>query len=118
MFNLITGLIFLTTLSPNTLNANCSDYVEKHPVKSDIMMQIVLKSYGYYDGIIDGQFGRISKQSLIMFQNKNNIDSDGIVGPQTCNLLLNKNKILTPHEGEFKNIFPRISLKINLKLHR
>ena len=95
MYNLITLLLFLTALAPNSLNANCSNYDDKHPVKSDIMIQIVLKSYGYYDGNIDGRFGNISKQSLIMFQNKNNIDADGIVGPETCNLLLNKDKILS-----------------------
>ena len=93
MFNLITGLLFLTVLGPSTLNANCADFIDKHPVKSDIMMQIVLKSYGYYGGKIDGQFGKISKQSLVMFQNKNNIEADGIVGSETCTLLLDKDKI-------------------------
>ena len=34
------------------------------------MMQIVLKSYGYYEGKIDGQFGKISKKALILFQNQ------------------------------------------------
>ena len=43
--------------------------------------------------------------SLSVFKNK----------PKKLFLLLNKNKILTPHEGEFKNIFPRISLKNKLK---
>jgi len=93
VYNLITGLLFTTLLGPSTLNANCADFIDKHPVKSDIMMQIVLKSYGYYEGNIDGLFGKISKQSLIKFQNKNNIEADGIVGSQTCTLLLNKNKI-------------------------
>jgi peptidoglycan hydrolase-like protein with peptidoglycan-binding domain len=104
MFNFLTGLIFLTTLAPNTLNANCLEYGDNHPVKSDIMMQIVLKSYGYYEGVIDGKFGKISKKSLVMFQNNNNIDADGSVGPQTCNLLLKKNKILSNK-----------SLKINIE---
>ena len=43
--------------------------------------------------------------SLSVFKNK----------PKKLFLLLNKNKILTPHEGEFKNVFPRISLKNKLK---
>ena len=95
MYNLITLFLFLTALAPNSLNANCADYVDKHPVKSDIMIQIVLKSYGYYEGDIDGRFGNISKQSLITFQFKNNIDADGILGPETCKLLLNKKKIIS-----------------------
>ena len=39
-----------------------------HPVRSDIMMQIVLKSYGYYEGKIDGHFGNVSKKALISLQ--------------------------------------------------
>jgi len=93
--NLISGLIFLFILTPsNSYNNNCGDVVDFHPVKSDIMMQIVLKSYGYYEGKIDGLFGPISSNSLVSFQKNNNIDPDGIVGSQTCNLLLNKKNII------------------------
>ncbi len=94
MNNLITGLILSVFISPNNLTDVCSDFIPNHPVRSDLMMQIVLKSYGYYEGHIDGQFGNISKNALIKFQSKNNIDSDGLVGPQTCNLLLKKSIII------------------------
>ena len=57
------------------------------------MMQIVLKSYGYYNGQIDGVFGNNSKQSLILFQLNNQIEPDGIIGNETCTLLLNKSNI-------------------------
>ena len=57
------------------------------------MMQIVLKSYGYYDGQTDGIFGNNSKQSLILFQLNNQIEPDGIIGSETCTLLLNKSNI-------------------------
>ena len=57
------------------------------------MMQIVLKSYGYYNGQIDGIFGNNSKQSLILFQLNNQIEPDGIIGYETCTLLLNKSNI-------------------------
>ena len=59
------------------------------------MLQIVLKSYNYYDGNIDGDIGPVSKTALIKFQNNNDLDSDGILGPQTCLHLLNKNNIIT-----------------------
>jgi peptidoglycan hydrolase-like protein with peptidoglycan-binding domain len=36
----------------------------------------------------------ISSNSLVSFQKNNNIDPDGIVGSQTCNLLLNKKNII------------------------
>ena len=94
MTNLIAGLIFLSTFVPSSNLDKCQDVNQFHPVKSDIMLQLVLKSYGYYDGKIDGKFGNISKNALISFQNTNNIKADGIVGTQTCQLLLNKKQIL------------------------
>ncbi len=56
MNNLITGLIFSLTLFPSNNIDNCSELNTFHPVRSDIMLQVVLKSYGYYEGKIDGQF--------------------------------------------------------------
>lgn len=94
MINLLTGLIFLVFLIPSQNLNNCSEFNKFHPVKSDIMLQIVLKSYGYYDGKIDGKFGSVSKNALLKFQSTNNIDADGIVGIQTCNLFLDKNSII------------------------
>lgn len=106
MHNLITGLIFLASILPTNKLDNCSDFITFHPVRSDIMLQLVLKSYGYYEGKIDGQFGPISKNALINFQFKNNIDSDGLVGPQTCNLLLKKDLIIknTPNKSNNTNV--------------
>ena len=53
------------------------------------MMQVVLKSYGYYEGQIDGLFGNVSKKALILFQNQTtNLNQMELLGPQTCTLLL------------------------------
>ena len=68
------------------------------------MMQVVLKSYGYYEGKIDGIFGNVSKQALISLQKSNNIESDGKIGPQTCTLLLNKQTIVKKNVETIKNI--------------
>ena len=62
------------------------------------MMQIVLKSYGYYDGKIDGNFGSGSKKGLVLFQGANNLSPDGILGQQTCKLLLNKKNIVSNNQ--------------------
>lgn len=59
------------------------------------MLQIVLKSYNYYDGNIDGDIGPVSKTALKTFQNNNKLDPDGILGPETCLHLLNKSNIIT-----------------------
>ena len=68
------------------------------------MLQIVLKSYGYYDGKIDGEFGSNSKNALLKFQSSNNIDADGIVGSQTCNLFLDKNSIVKNIPSKSNNV--------------
>ena len=104
MFNLITGILFSVLLLPSNISKSCNDYVENHPVRSDIMIQIVLKSYGYYEGKIDGIFGNVSKQALITLQKSNNLDADGKIGPQTCTLLLNKQKIVKKNTAIIKNI--------------
>ena len=94
MINFLVSLLFFsfTNFSPN-LNS-CNDYFVDHPVRGDLMMQIVLKSYGYYEGKIDGDFGSKSKKALILFQGKNNLSPDGIIGKETCTLLLNKSQII------------------------
>ena len=94
MNNLIAGLIFSIFISPSNLSDTCKNYYPEHPVRSDIMLQVVLKSYGYYEGKIDGIFGNVSKKALISLQKLNNLDADGKIGPQTCSLLLNKQTIV------------------------
>ena len=104
MINLITGLIFLFSLIPPQNINNCSEFNKFHPVRSDIMLQIVLKSYGYYDGKIDGEFGSNSKNALLKFQSSNNIDADGIVGTEICNLFLDKNSIIKNNSSKANNV--------------
>ena len=93
MNSLITGLIFSILISPSNLSDSCKDFYPNHPVRSDIMMQVVLKSYGYYEGQIDGLFGKKTRNSLIIFQLNNQLEPDGVIGSKTCTLLLNKSKI-------------------------
>ena len=94
MNNLIAGLIFSIFISPSYLSDTCKDFNPDHPVRSDIMLQVVLKSYGYYEGKIDGIFGKVSQKALTSLQKSNNLDADGKIGPQTCSLLLNKQDIV------------------------
>ena len=104
MLNLITGILFSVLLLPSNISKSCNDYVENHPVRSDIMMQVVLKSYGYYEGKIDGIFGNVSKKALVSLQKSNNIDADGKIGPQTCTLLLNKQSIVRKNKLNTSNV--------------
>ena len=95
MLSTIIFSILLTIFPPTISDYSCSDEINLHPVRNEIMLQIVLKSYNYYDGNIDGDIGPVSKTALIKFQNNNDLDADGILGPQTCLHLLNKNNIIT-----------------------
>ena len=104
MNNLLTGLIFSIFLVPsNAINA-CDDFYPDHPVRSDIMIQVVLKSYGYYEGKIDGIFGNLSQKALISLQKANNLDADGKIGSQTCGLLLKKQNIVKNNVVTTSNI--------------
>ena len=94
MLNLVSGILLSITLISSNVTNSCNDYVDNHPIRSDIMMQIVLKSYGYYDGKIDGIFGNVSKNALISLQKSNDIGADGKIGPQTCKLLLDKKNVI------------------------
>ena len=42
-----------------------------------------LKNWGYYDGNVDGVLGEKTWQAVKLFQQKNNLNVDGIIGPAT-----------------------------------
>ena len=46
-----------------------------------------LKTWGYYDGAVDGVFGKQTEAAVIKFQKKNGAKADGIVGPETAALI-------------------------------
>src|SRR6056300_1656772 len=94
---MIFSLIFSAFLSFNVnLNDyNCSIYDSKNLIRNEVMLQIVLKNYGYYDSKIDGQFGSASKSALKNFQTQNGLISDGLIGKNTCNSLLDKKNVVT-----------------------
>ena len=50
-------------------------------------LQSRLKNLGYYTAEIDGQFGSGTLQAVMLFQTQNGIQADGIVGPETSELL-------------------------------
>ena len=51
---------------------------------SDIkLVQKKLKQWGYYKGSVDGIYGSKTKQAVILFQKRNGLVADGIVGNKT-----------------------------------
>ena len=47
-------------------------------------VQRKLKQWGYYDGPIDGVYGAKTFEAVKLFQRKNGLKVDGVVGPQTA----------------------------------
>ena len=50
-------------------------------------LQKRLQALGYYDGDIDGQFGPGTRGAVVEFQKNNGLDTDGLAGTETLNLL-------------------------------
>lgn len=50
-------------------------------------IQTKLKSWGYYDGNVDGIYGSATYNAVKKFQKKNNLNVDGIAGEKTLNAL-------------------------------
>lgn len=48
------------------------------------LVQQKLKQYGYYDGTVDGVFGKETYNAVVWFQEKNGLKADGAVGPSTA----------------------------------
>lgn len=48
------------------------------------LVQQKLKQYGYYDGAVDGVFGKETYNAVVWFQKKNGLKADGAVGPSTA----------------------------------
>ena len=46
-------------------------------------IQVALKNAGYYQGVIDGKLGRVSREAIRAFQKANNLSVDGKVGKKT-----------------------------------
>ncbi|MBO5851982.1 MAG: spore cortex-lytic enzyme [Clostridia bacterium] len=55
---------------------------------SDIkLVQKKLKNWGYYKGSVDGIYGSKTKQAVILFQKRNGLVADGIVGNKTLSAM-------------------------------
>ena len=46
-----------------------------------------LKQWGYYNGSVDGIFGKDTRSAVILFQRKNGLTADGVVGKETYKAL-------------------------------
>ena len=102
LVSFLASLLILS--SPVSHNYNCADYDKSNLIRSEIMLQVVLKNYGYYTAKIDGDFGPASKKALKEFQSSNNLVSDGILGKNTCKKLNNKANVIKNSVNTAKSI--------------
>ena len=60
--------------------ANSSNGLLKYGVRSDAVrtLQQNLKTLGYYDGSVTGNFGRLTKEAVYNFQKRNGLTRDGV----------------------------------------
>ena len=71
--------------SSSNAAANSSNGLLKYGVRSDAVrtLQQNLKTLGYYDGSVTGNFGRLTKEAVYNFQKANGLSADGVAGAKT-----------------------------------
>ena len=71
--------------SSSNAAANSSNGLLKYGVRSDAVrtLQQNLKTLGYYDGSVTGNFGRLTKEAVYNFQKRNGLTRDGVAGNKT-----------------------------------
>lgn len=88
-------MLLTTLLTGNTYQTNAladtqiveTNAVETLTTSETKTVQKKLKNWGYYTGSVDGIYGSKTKQAVRLFQKKNGLTVDGIVGKQTAKAL-------------------------------
>ena len=71
-----------------TATANSATVLKQGSTGEDVKaVQQRLKNWGYYTGEVDGIYGSLTEEAVIRFQKKYGISADGIVGPDTAELI-------------------------------
>ena len=80
------GNVLLVTPDPN---ATATPSVLKNGSAGEEVtrLQQRLKDLGYYDGLVDGQFGNGTRTAVTLFQQQNGLAADGLAGSATLTLL-------------------------------
>ena len=78
--------------SSGNVAANSSNGLLKYGVRSDAVrtLQQNLKTLGYYDGSVTGNFGRLTKEAVYNFQKANGLSADGVAGAKTLSSISGK----------------------------
>lgn len=77
-----TLLVFLALLLP--LAADAASLRKGASGDEVVTLQKKLKQWGYYTGAVDGVFGSGTEKAVRLFQQKNSLAVDGVVGTKTA----------------------------------
>ena len=72
-------------------------------------LQTALKDQGFYNGKIDGIYGRKTVNAVKAYQRKNGLKADGVAGPKTLGKLYEKGETETGNQAETDTPSPVIS---------
>ena len=89
IFAIVCAIVFaiagVTTLTVALYTYNNSPVVSAAISTSETrLVQQKLKNWGYYTGNVDGIYGSKTRSAVRLFQQKNGLAVDGIVGPKTA----------------------------------
>ena len=80
-----TELVAVVTPEPALHNGSKGEKVWK--------LQERLQQLGYYQGTLDGEFGPGTRDAVVAFQKRNNLDADGLAGEETQRILFSETAI-------------------------
>ncbi|MBE0601614.1 MAG: peptidoglycan-binding protein [Firmicutes bacterium] len=80
------------TIDPNNTPAPTA-LVLRRGMQNDAVkkLQQTLMDLGYYDGVVDGQFGDATAAAVMLFQAQHGLSADGLAGTDTLSLLYSSN---------------------------
>ena len=91
----------LLVLSVQTAQADSYGTLKKGSRGESVkMLQSLLRDRGFYNGSIDGIFGRETQDAVKSFQRKNGLRADGIAGPKTMEKLSTDAAALIAEEAD------------------
>lgn len=95
------------TPTPVVTDLDCTGTISQGSTGDQVKyLQTYLQKDGYYNDLtIDGDFGTITTREVKRFQLGHSLTVDGIVGPQSCNMLKNPIKQTIDEIGREETIF-------------